>query len=107
LVDSVQQYVSYSKLRDGFRRNFDAWHILSNVSSHHLVCSHHLNAGNSADIESEMEKKGRRDRRLKQLLAELKEVTGYWKLIEGALDCPLWRARFERGCGPVLRQTKF
>ena len=30
---------------------------------------------------------------------------GYWKLLEEALDRTLWRSRFGRGCGPVVRQT--
>ena len=29
----------------------------------------------------------------------------YWKLKDGALDRTLWRTRFERGYGPVVRQT--
>jgi hypothetical protein len=31
--------------------------------------------------------------------------TGYWKLKEEALDCPLWTTRIGRGYGPVVRQT--
>jgi len=37
---------------------------------------------------------------------DLKEKGGYWKLKVGALDRNVWRNRFERGCGPVARQTK-
>jgi hypothetical protein len=48
---------------------------------------------------------GRRGRRRKQLLDDLKEIRGYWKLKAEALDRPLWRTHFGRGCGPVLRQT--
>jgi hypothetical protein len=29
----------------------------------------------------------------------------YWKLKEEALDRTLWRTRFGRGYGPVVRQT--
>jgi len=35
-------------------------------------------------------------RRGKQLLDNLKEMTGYWKLKEEALDRTLWRTRFGR-----------
>jgi hypothetical protein len=49
---------------------------------------------------------GRRGRRRKQLLDDLKEKKIYWKLKEEALDRILWRTRFGRGYGPVLRQTK-
>jgi len=46
---------------------------------------------------------GRQGRRHKQLLEELKETRGYWKLKEDALDCTMWRTRVERGYGPVDR----
>jgi hypothetical protein len=42
----------------------------------------------------------------KQLLDGLKENRRYWKLKEEAVDCTVWRTRFGRGYGPVVRQTK-
>jgi hypothetical protein len=48
---------------------------------------------------------GRRGRRRKQLLDDLKETKRYWKLEEDALDRTLWTTRFRRGYGPVVRQT--
>jgi hypothetical protein len=48
---------------------------------------------------------GRRGRRRKQLLDDLKEKKRYWKLKEEALDRTMWRTRFGRGYGPVARQT--
>jgi hypothetical protein len=48
---------------------------------------------------------GRRERRRKQLLDDLKEKIRYWKLKEEAPDRTLWRTRFGRGYGPVVRQT--
>jgi hypothetical protein len=48
---------------------------------------------------------GRRGRRRKQLLDDLKEKRRCWKLKEEALDLTLWRTRFGRGYGPVVRQT--
>jgi hypothetical protein len=48
---------------------------------------------------------GRQGRRCKQLLDDLKEMRGYWKLKEEALDPTQWRTRFGRGYGPVIRQT--
>ena len=48
---------------------------------------------------------GRRGRRRKKLLDELKERTGYPHLKEEALDRTMWRARFGRGFEPVVRQT--
>jgi hypothetical protein len=48
---------------------------------------------------------GRRGRRRKQLLDDLKEKRRYWKLKEEALDHTVWRTGFGRGYGPVVRQT--
>jgi hypothetical protein len=55
-------------------------------------------------IGGRIEVKGRRGRRRKQLCDDLMETTGYWKLKEEALDLNLWRTRFGRGFGPVVRQ---
>jgi hypothetical protein len=44
-------------------------------------------------------------RRRRKLLDDLKERTGYCHLKEEALDRTMWRAGFERGFGPVVRQT--
>jgi hypothetical protein len=48
---------------------------------------------------------GRRVRKRRKLLDDLKERRGYSHLKEEALDRTMWRARFERGYGPVVRQT--
>jgi hypothetical protein len=56
-------------------------------------------------IEVRIEATGRRGRRRKQLLDDLTEKRRYWKLNEEALDRTLWRTRFGRGYGPVVRQT--
>jgi hypothetical protein len=56
-------------------------------------------------IKGRIEIMGRRGRRRKQLLDYIKERRGYWKLKEEALDLTLWRTRFGRGYGPVVRQT--
>ena len=51
---------------------------------------------------------GRRGRRSRKLLDDFKERGGYSHFKEVALDCTMWRARFGRGFGPVVRQnTKF
>jgi len=42
-------------------------------------------------------------RRRRKLLDDLKERRGYSPLKEEALDCTMWRARFGRGFGPVVR----
>jgi len=56
-------------------------------------------------IEGRIEVTGRRGRRHKQLLDKRKEKGGYCKLKEEALDLTLWRTRFGRSCGPVVRQA--
>jgi hypothetical protein len=48
---------------------------------------------------------GTQGRRRKQLLDDLKEKKRYWKLKDEALDRTLWRTRFGRGYGRVVRQT--
>jgi hypothetical protein len=50
-----------------------------------------------------MEVMRRQGRRHKQLLDDVKEMTGYCKLKQEALDRTVRRTRFGRGCGPVVR----
>jgi hypothetical protein len=56
-------------------------------------------------IKGGIEVTGRRGRRRRKLLDNLKERRRYSHLKEEALDCTMWRARFGRGFGPVIRQT--
>ena len=48
---------------------------------------------------------GRRGRRSRKLLDNLKERIGYSHLKEEALDRIMWRVRSGRGFGSVVRQT--
>jgi hypothetical protein len=48
---------------------------------------------------------GRWGRVRRKLLDDLKERRGYSRLKEEALDHTVWRARYGRGCGPVMRHT--
>jgi hypothetical protein len=57
------------------------------------------------NIKGGIEVTGRRGRRCRKLLDDLKERRGYFHLKEEALDHTIWRARFGRGFGPVVRQT--
>ena len=50
-----------------------------------------------------MEVTGRQGRGHKQLLDGLKEMTGYCKVKQEALDRTVWRTCFGRGCGPDVR----
>jgi hypothetical protein len=56
-------------------------------------------------IKGEIEVTGRRGRRRKNLLDDLKKRRGYCHLKKEALDLTIWRAGFGRGFGPVVRQT--
>jgi hypothetical protein len=57
------------------------------------------------ELDGRIEMMGRRGRRRKQLLDDDKEKKRYWKLKEEALARTLWRTRFGRRYGPVVRQT--
>jgi hypothetical protein len=56
-------------------------------------------------IQGGIEVTGRQGRRHRKLLNDLKERRGYSHLKEEALNRTMWRARFGRGFGPVVRQT--
>jgi len=54
--------------------------------------------------KGEIEVTRRRGRRRKKLLDDLKDRRGYSHLKKEALDRTMWRNRFGRGVGPVVRQ---
>ena len=56
-------------------------------------------------IKGGIEVTGRRGRIRRKLLDDLKERRGYSHLKEEALYRTMWRARFGRSFGPVVRQT--
>jgi hypothetical protein len=56
-------------------------------------------------LKGEMEVTRSRGRRRKKLLDDLKDKRGYCHLKEEALDRTLWRKRFGRSFGPVVRQN--
>jgi len=56
-------------------------------------------------IEGEKEVTRRRGRRSKNLLDDLKDRRGYSYLKEEVLNRTMWRNRFGRGFGPVVRQN--
>jgi len=55
-------------------------------------------------IKGDIEVTRRRGRRRKKLLDDLKDRRGYSHLKEEALDRTMWRNRFGRVIGPVVRQ---
>ena len=56
-------------------------------------------------IQGGIEVTGRQGRRRRKLLDDLKERRGYSHLKEEGLDRTMWRARFGRDFGPIVRQT--
>ena len=56
-------------------------------------------------IKGGIEVAGRRGRRRRKLLDDLKDLNGHFHLKEEALDNTMWRVGFGRGFGPVGRQT--
>ena len=55
-------------------------------------------------IKGEIEVTRRRGRRRKKLRDDLKDRKVHYHLKEEALDRTMWRNRFGRGVGPVVRQ---
>jgi hypothetical protein len=56
-------------------------------------------------IKRGIEVTGKRGGKHRKLPDDLKGRRGYSHLNEEALDRTMWRARFGRGFGPVVRQT--
>jgi hypothetical protein len=64
-----------------------------------------LRQGIEGKIKGGIEVTGRRGRRRRKILDDLKERIGYSHLKKEALDRTTWRARFGRGFAPVVMQT--
>jgi hypothetical protein len=86
--------------------------ILRTIKLRKADCIVHIFRGNgflkhftAGKVEGRIEVTRRRARRCKQLLDDLQETRGYWELKEEALDRTVWRTRFGRGYGPVVKQS--
>ena len=77
----------------------------ANWIGHILRRNCHLKRVVKGKIKRGIEVTGRRGRRRRKLLDDLKERRVYSHLKEEALDRTMWRAGFGRGFGPVVRQT--
>jgi hypothetical protein len=72
----------------------------------HIWCGNYLQRHViEGKIDVAIEVEGKRGRRRKQRLGDLKEMKGCGKLREEALCRTIWRVGFGRDCGPVVRQT--
>jgi hypothetical protein len=76
-----------------------------NWIGHNLRRNCLLQQGIERKIKGGIEVTGRRGRRCRKLLDDLKERRGYSHLKEEALDRTMRRARFGRDFGTVVRQT--
>ena len=86
--------------------------ILNEIRKRKANCIGHILRRNcllqrviEGEIKGGIEVTGRRGRKRRKLLDDLKGRRGYSQLKEEALDRTMWRARFGRGFGPVVRQT--
>jgi len=77
----------------------------ANWIGHILRTNCHLQRVIEGKIKAGIEVTGRRGRRRRKLLDDLKERRGYSHLKEEALDRTTCRARFATGFEPVVRQT--
>ena len=78
----------------------------ANLIGHIWRRNYFLQHATERKTEGRTEVAGRRLRRYKQLLDDLKETREYWKLKEEALYCTLWRTRVGRCYGPTVIQTE-
>ena len=100
---------------NNFLFNYDGLlieNILHEISKRKANCIGHILCRNcllqrviEGKIKGGIRVTGRRGSRRRKLLDNLKERRGYSHLKEEALDRTMWRARFGRGFGPVVRQT--
>jgi hypothetical protein len=77
----------------------------ANWIGHILRRNCHLQRVTEVKIQGGIEVTGRQGRRHRKLLDDLKEMREYSHLKEAALERTIWRVRFGRGFGPVVRQT--
>ena len=81
--------------------------VMSTVMSHLILLKHRCILKHVAEEKTEGRIKvtGRRERICKQLLEDINKKKEWWKLNVETLDHILWRTRFRRGHGPVVRQS--
>jgi hypothetical protein len=95
-LESRSRGIFYMKYVNGRRSGLDTFYIETAFYNGLLKESYR---GGGIEVA------GRQGRRRRKLLDDLKEMRGYSHLKEEAVDRTMWRARFGRGFGPVVRQT--
>ena len=79
--------------------------LKANLNGHIMRRNCLLQRVTEEKLQGGIEVIGRQGRRRTKLLDDLKERRGYSHLKEEALDRTMWRTRFGKGFGPVVRQT--
>ena len=82
-----------------FTRHFYLYNRIGHILHRNCLLKHVI----EGKIDGRVEVTGRRGRRCKQLLADLKGSRGYWKLKRDALDRTMRRTRFGKVYGPVVK----
>jgi hypothetical protein len=101
-----ERYVIHAlKGRDGGRKEGRKEGSKASWIGHILRGSDLVNLIIEGKIQGRREVNGRRGTRRKLLLDDINETRGHWKLNEETLDRTVCRTYFERGYGPVVRQT--
>jgi hypothetical protein len=105
-------WTDHVRNEDVLRRVKEQRNILHEIRKRKANCIGHILRRNcllqrvtEGKIQGRIEVAGRQERKLRKLLNDLKERRGYSHLKEEALDCTMWRARFGRGFGPVVRHA--
>jgi hypothetical protein len=75
--------------------------LIVHISSRNVLLKHVI----GRKIERMTEVTRKRGRGTTQVLNDLKERRGYWKLKDGGLDSALWRTGFGIGRGSVVRES--
>jgi hypothetical protein len=79
--------------------------VMNSISLNNIVRNCLLQHVIEGNMEARTEVTGRRGKRCKQQLDDVKEKRGDWKLTEEELDCFLWVTHFGRCYGPATRQA--
>ena len=95
-VQRVKGKINILQTRKSRKANWIGYILLRHCLLKHII---------EGKIERRIEVNTRWGRRRKQLLGDLKDRTGCGKLKEKAPDRALWRTRFGRGCGPLVRES--
>jgi hypothetical protein len=104
-TDHVRNEVVLQRIK----KEMNILHTLKRRKAHWISHILHRNCLQNHVIEGKIEGRTevtrRQGRRRKQLLDDLEEKRGYYRLKDEALDRTVWRTGYGRDCGNVVRQT--